>query len=103
MLADPGTVGRGLHLPWKLDYFRHPVATIRAAAGIDPAAKFMLLRHGGNIEGADAGLTDAQLRALSGHRTTSALLGYAQATEKQRVEGARKRVAARTKQGGLSE
>ena len=24
-----------LHLPWKIDYFRHRVAAIRAAAGID--------------------------------------------------------------------
>jgi hypothetical protein len=35
---------RKLHLPWKLDYFRHRVADIRAAAGIDFAAKFMGLR-----------------------------------------------------------
>jgi hypothetical protein len=50
----------------------------------------MGLRHGGNVEGAEAGLTDAQLRALSGHRTTAALLRYARATEKQRLAGARK-------------
>jgi len=92
-----------MHLPWKLDYFRHRVAAIRSAAGIDAAAKFMGFRHGGNVEGADAGLTDAQLRALSGHRTPSALLRYAQPTEKQRVDGARKRLAARTKRGDLSE
>lgn len=57
----------------------------------------MGLRHGGNVEGADTGLTDAQLRALSGHKTTAALLRYAQQTDQQRVEGARKRLAARTK------
>jgi hypothetical protein len=91
-----------IHLPWKLDHFRHRVAAIRKAAGIDSAAKFMGLRHGGNIEGAEADLTDAQLRALSGHRTTAALLRYAQATEKQRVVGARKRRDARTKTGDLS-
>lgn len=93
---------RKIHLPWKLDHFRHRVAAIRAAAGIDAEAKFMGLRHGGNVEGADAGLTDAQLRALSGHRTIAALLRYAQATEKQRQAGARKRLDARTKRGGLS-
>ena len=37
-----------MHLPWKLDYFRHRVAAIRSAAGIDAAAKFMGFRHGGN-------------------------------------------------------
>jgi hypothetical protein len=93
---------RKVHLPWRADYFRHRVAAIRAAAGIDPEAKFMGLRHGGNIEGAEADLTDAQLRALSGHRTTAALLRYAQTTEQQRVAGARKRRDARTKRDDLS-
>jgi hypothetical protein len=61
---------RNTHLPWKIDYFRHRVAEIRTAAGIDSDVKFMGLRHGGNVEGADAGLTDAQLRALSqNHRS----------------------------------
>jgi hypothetical protein len=93
---------RKIHLPWKPDHFRHRVAAIRAAANLDPEVKFMGLRHGGNVEGAEAGLTDAQLRALSGHRTTAALLRYAQATEKQRAAGARIRRDARTKQGNLS-
>jgi hypothetical protein len=82
---------------WKEDYFRHRVAEIRAAAGIEQAAKFMGLRHGGNTEGADADLTDAQLRALSGHKTASMTILYAKQTMKQRQEGARKRLAARTK------
>jgi hypothetical protein len=88
---------RKTYLPWKEDYFRHRVAEIRAAAGIDPASKFMGLRHGGNTEGADADLTDAQLRALSGHKTASMTALYAKQTMKQRREGARKRLAARTK------
>ena len=92
-----------VHLPWKEDYFRHRVATIRAAAGINPAAKFMGLRHGGNTEGADADLTDAQLRALSGHRTANMAVIYARETMKQRRAGARKRLDARTKGGNLSE
>jgi hypothetical protein len=94
---------RKTYLPWKEDYFRHRVAEIRTAAGIDPAAKFMGLRHGGNTEGADAGLTDAQLRALSGHKTASMTILYAKQTMKQRREGARKRLAARTKTVDLSE
>jgi hypothetical protein len=93
---------RKTHLPWREDYFRHRVADIRAAAGIDPEVKFMGLRHGGNVEGAEADLTDAQLRALSGHLTTAALLRYAQATPKQRQAGARKRLDARTKREALS-
>jgi hypothetical protein len=47
---------RKTYLPWKEDYFRHRVAEIRSFAGIDPAAKFMGLCHGGNTECADANL-----------------------------------------------
>jgi hypothetical protein len=93
---------RKVHLPWKEDYFRHRIAAIRDTAGLDPEVTFMGLRHGGNVEGAEAGLTDAQLRALSGHRTTAALLRYAQATDKQRAAAARKRRDARTKKEDLS-
>ena len=67
MIRDKPDRRRKVHLPWREDYFRHRVATIRAAAGIDRAAKFTGLRHGGNTE--DADLTDARLCALSGHRT----------------------------------
>ena len=94
---------RKIHLRWDENYFRHRVAEIRAAAGIDDEVKFMGLRHGGNVEGANAGLTDAQLRALSGHRTTAALLRYAQTTSTQRRIAARMRLEARTKKGDLSE
>lgn len=94
---------RKMFLPWAEDYFRHRVADIRAKAGIGSEVKFMGLRHGGNVEGADAGLSDAQLRSLSGHKTTAALLRYAQQTSTQQRAGARKRLDARTKRGSLSE
>jgi hypothetical protein len=103
VMRDKPDRRRKVHLPWKEDHFRHRVSEIRDAAGINNQAKFMGLRHGGNIEGADAGLTDAQLRALSGHRTTAALLRYAQETKQQRRAGARRRLDARTKKGNLSE
>jgi len=63
----------------------------------------MGLRHGGNTEGADAGLSDAQLRALSGHRSADMPIIYARETMKQRRTGARMRLAERTNKGGLSE
>jgi len=93
---------RKTYLPWKQDYFRHHVAAIRAAAGIDFSAKFMGLRHGGSTEGGDADLTDAQLRALSGHKTAAMTALYTKATMRQRRSGARKRLEARTKGGDLS-
>ncbi|MBA2589537.1 MAG: hypothetical protein H0U98_13045 [Alphaproteobacteria bacterium] len=94
---------RKIHLPWRADYFRHRVSEIRAGAGIDAEAKFMGLRHGGNTVAADDGLTDAQLRALSGHRTASMTALYSKQTKKQRQDGARKMLDARTKRGNLSE
>ena len=63
---------------------------------------FMGLRHGGLTEGADVGLSDAQMRALSGHRTAAALLRYSQATSRQRKVGARLRRDG-TKRDNLSE
>lgn len=94
---------RKAYLPWGQDYFRHRVGELRAAAGIDSEAKFMGLRHGGQTAAADAGLTDAQLRALAGHKTANITVLYAQGTMKQRAEGARKMLNARTKRGNLSE
>lgn len=102
VMRDKPDRRRKVHLPWKEDYFRHRVAEIRAAAGIDPEAKFMGLRHGGNTEGADAGLTDAQLRALSGHRSANMPIVYARQTMNQRRTAARKRLEQRTKGGHLS-
>jgi hypothetical protein len=92
---------RKLHLPWKEDHFRHRVAAIRSAAGIDFDAKFMGLRHGGSTESGDAGLTDAQIRALSGHNTSVMTALYTRATMDQRRAGARKRLEQRTKGGNL--
>jgi len=103
VMRDRPDKRRKIHLPWTEHYFRHRVAAIPAAAGVDAEAKFMGLRHGGNTEGADAGLTDAQLRALSGHRTANMTVIYARETMRQRRAGARKRLEARTNKGNLSE
>jgi len=103
VMRDKPDRRRKTYLPWREDHFRHRFAKLRAAAGIDPEAKFMGLRHGGNTEGADADLTDAQLRALSGHKTASMTILYAKQSMKQRRQGARKRLAARTNAANLSE
>jgi integrase len=93
---------RKVHLPWRADYFRHRVAAIRAAAGISFDVKFMGLRHGGSTESGNADLTDAQIRALSGHSTTAMTALYTKQTMRQRRAGARKRLEERTKRGNLS-
>jgi integrase len=93
---------RKVHLPWKVDHFRHRFAAIREAAVIDFSAKFMGLRHGGSTESGNAGLTDAQIRALSGHTTAAMTTLYTKATMRQRRAGARRRLEERTKGGNLS-
>jgi hypothetical protein len=94
---------RKIFLPWKQDYFRHCIAEVREKAGLDSTITFMGVRHGGNVEGANAGLTEAQLRSLSGHKNAGTMIRYAQETPDQQREGARKRLALRTKKGNLSE
>jgi integrase len=94
--------GRNVHVPWNPKTFAKREKAIRDAAGLDQGVTFMGLRHGGLTEGANAGLSDAQMRALSGHRTTAALLRYSQATSQQRKAGARMR-RDRTKRDDLSE
>lgn len=90
----------GVRMPWKKGYFAATVSEIRKAAGIDPTIKFMGLRHAGNTEGGDAGLTDAQLRALSGHKTANMTLLYTQKTMQQRRQAAgKRRDFARTNRG----
>jgi hypothetical protein len=97
------------HLPWTtggrnpMRYVQAEVRRICRAAGMPDEITFTSFRHGGHTDGADSGLTDAQMRALGGHKTTAALLRYAKDTEAQRRVGARKRLEKRTEGGSLSE
>ena len=61
----------------------------------------MGLRHGGSTESGDAELTDAQIRALSGHTTAAMTTLYTKATMRQRRAGARKRLEERERKGGI--
>ncbi|MGC2409187.1 MAG: hypothetical protein WA441_04095 [Methyloceanibacter sp.] len=101
---------RKVHLPWATSavnpvrHVQRVVAKIRKAAGLPPETTFTSFRHGGHTDAADAGLTDAQIRALSGHKTATMVRVYAKATKVQRLAGARLRLEARrTKGGNLSE
>jgi hypothetical protein len=105
--ADPK---RRVHLPWAtsaINPVRHVqrvVAQIRSAANLPSEITFTSFRHGGHTDAADAGLTDAQIRALSGHKTAAMISVYAKETKDQRLTAARKRLEARrTKGGNLSE
>ena len=110
VMRDKPDRKRKVHLPWStsaVNPVRHVqriVAKIREAAGLPPEITFTTFRHGGHTDAADAGLTDAQIRALSGHKTAAMIPVYAKATRVQRLAGARmRREARRTKRGNLSE
>jgi hypothetical protein len=101
---------RKLHLPWATSavnpvrHVQRVVTRIREAARLPDGLTFTSFRHGGHTDAADAGLTDAQIRALSGHKTAAMIAVYAKSTMGQRLQGARiRRDARRTKAGNLSE
>lgn len=103
VMRDQPDARRGIHLPWNEHTFRHRLKEIRDETNLPPEARFIGLRHGGHTAAADAELTDAQLRALSGHKTASVTQIYAKRTKKQRTVAARKMRDLRTKTGGLPE
>jgi hypothetical protein len=97
------------YMPWmtggrnSMRYVQAEVRRICRAASLPNDLTFTSFRHGGHTDGSNSGLTDAQMRALGGHKTTAALLRYTKETDTQRQVGARKRLEARTKKGNLSE
>jgi len=60
-----------------------------------PRASFTSFRHGGFTEGADADMTDAELRAAGRHRSARQLPTYAKRTRKQLISAATKKRAQR--------
>jgi hypothetical protein len=53
-------------------YVQAEVRRICGIAGLPADITFTSFRHGGHTDGGDSGLSDAQLRALGGHKTTAA-------------------------------
>jgi hypothetical protein len=89
--------------PWitargDLDYLRSTVKKIIRAAKLRDELSFTSFRHGGFTEGADADLTDAELRAAGRHRSARQLPTYAKRTRKQLVSVATKRAQKERKQ-----
>ena len=110
VMRDGPDLKKMVHLPWATSasnpvrHVQRIVAQIRNAAGLPSDITFTSFRHGGHTDAADAGLTDAQIRALSGHKTAAMISVYAKRTKDQRLAAARKRLEARrTKGGNLSE
>jgi hypothetical protein len=78
-----------------LTHMSRIVKRIIRAAGLRDELTFTSFRHGGFTEGADADLTDAEMRAQGRHKSAKVLPRYAKRTMKQVAEGARKRRATR--------
>jgi len=102
----------GKHAPWPtrptpgevdLTHMSRKTKEIIRAAGLRDELTFTSFRHGGFTEGADADLSDAEMRAQGRHKSAKVLPTYAKRTMKQVAEGARKRRAMRTKADNLSE
>jgi hypothetical protein len=79
------------------------VKEIVRAAGLRDELSFTSFRHGGLTETGDAELTDREILAQSRHTTVKVLPKYVKRTTKQIATGTKKRRAARTKDGHLSE
>jgi hypothetical protein len=109
VMRDAPDPRKRVHMPWMtggknaMRYVQAEVRRICRAAALPEDLTFTSFRHGGHTDGGNADLTDAQMRALGGHKTTAALLRYAKETDTQRKAGGRKRLDARTKKGKLSE
>jgi hypothetical protein len=109
VMRDVPDPRKKVHLPWMtggknpMRYVQAEVRRICRAAGLPDDITFTSFRHGGHTEGADSELTDAQMRALGGHKTTASITRYAKETEVQQQIGGRKRRDNRTKKGNLSE
>jgi hypothetical protein len=102
----------GAHAPWPtwpkddeidLTHMSRKVKEVIRAAGLRDELTFTSFRHGGFTEAADSDLTDAEMRAQGRHRSAKVLPRYAKRTMKQVAQGTRKRRAARTNDGQLSE
>jgi hypothetical protein len=94
--------------PWPTDkgdlgQMSRTVKEIIRAAGLRDELSFTSFRHGGFTEGADADLSDAELRAQGRHKSTKVLPRYAKRTMDQVAAGAKKRRDSRTKGVHLSE
>jgi hypothetical protein len=86
-----------------LTHMRRMTKKVIRAAGLRDELTFTSFRHGGFTEAVDADLSDAEIRAQGRHKSAKVLPTYAKRTMKQVAEGARKRRAARTDGGHLSE
>lgn len=88
---------------YDLTHMSRKVKEVIRAAGLRDELTFASFRHGGFTETGDAELTDREIMAQGRHKSTKVLPRYVKRTMRQVATGARKRRAARTNGGHLSE
>jgi hypothetical protein len=102
----------GRHAPWPtwpqedqidLTHMSRKVKEVIRAAKLRDELTFTSFRHGGFTEAGDAELTDRELMAQGRHKSPKVLGKYVKRTMRQVASGIRKRHAARTDGGQLSE
>lgn len=79
-------------------YAHELVAKARTLAALPAGLTLAACRHGGMTELADAGASDQQIMATSGHVSASSIRPYTRKTDKQRIQAARKRGVLRQEQ-----
>lgn len=84
---------KGCATPYDFFKARSVVRAARRAAGLPEHVTLDACRHGGMTELGDAGLTESEEMATSGHTTPEAKRRYVKRTETQRLSAARKRRA----------
>ncbi len=84
---------KGIAAPYDFFKARAIVRKARRAAGLAEHVTLDACRHGGMTELGDAGLTESEEMATSGHTTPEAKRRYVKRTEEQRLAAARKRRA----------
>lgn len=93
VVLTPGK--RGISKPYSHSYARRMVREARRAAGLPEYVGLAACRHGGMTELGNAGLTEQQVMASSGHKTPDAARLYVHRTRDQLLAAGRKRRAYR--------
>jgi integrase len=62
--------------PWRSDWFKHRFAEVRAAMGLPADLHFHGLRHSAASRLAEAGASDAEIQAVTGHKTRAMVARY---------------------------
>ena len=103
VMRDKPDKKRRTILPYQQAWFIHIVQKIRDKAKLPFELKFMGLRHGGATELTNAGASEREIIAVTGHKSPKMLVHYAKKTQKQRMNAARKRRALKLEAANLSE